>query len=129
MRTSAQHLQRTIRVVWEVLRNPVLRRVELAFLGFNAVESGSWIAILLYAYEATGPASVGLVAVAQLLPAGLCAPLAATLGDRRRRDHVLVFGYLALGLLLGLTALAMQREASPFVVYALAIGASLACHR
>lgn len=126
MRSSAQHLQRTVRVVREVLRNPVLRRVELAFLGFNAVESGSWIAILLYAYEHTGPASVGLVAVAQLLPAGLCAPLASTLGDRRRRDHVLVTGYLALGLALGLTALAIQWQASPLLVYALAISASLA---
>ena len=115
-----------MRVVWEVLRNPVLRRVELAFLAFNAVESGSWIAILLYAYENTGPASVGLVAVAQLLPAGLCAPLASTLGDRRRREHVLVTGYLALGLSLGLTALAIHRDASPPVVYALAICASLA---
>jgi len=126
MRSTAEHLQRTLRVVWEVVRNPVLRRVELAFLGFNAVESGAWIAILLYAYEKTGPASVGLVAVAQLLPAGLCAPLASTLGDRRRRDHVLVTGYLALGLSLGLTALAIQREAAPLVVYALAITASLA---
>ncbi len=125
MRTSAEHLKRTVRIVREVLRNPVLRRVELAFLGFNAVESGAWIAILLYAYDATGPASVGLVAVAQLLPAGLCAPLASTLGDRRRRDHVLVTGYLSLGLALGLTALAMQRDASPLIVYALAIAASL----
>jgi MFS family permease len=125
MRTSAEHLRRTIRIVREVLGNPVLRRVELAFLGFNAVESGAWIAILLYAYDATGPASVGLVAVAQLIPAGLCAPLASTLGDRRRRDHVLVGGYLSLGLALGLTALAMLRDASPLVVYALAIVASV----
>jgi len=126
MRSSAEHLKRTLQVVREVVRHPVLRRVELAFLGFNAVESGAWIAILLYAYEKTGPASVGLVAVAQLLPAGLCAPLAATLGDRRRRDHVLVTGYLALGLALALTALAIQRDASPLLVYALAISASLA---
>ena len=125
MRTSAQHLQRTIRIVREVLGNPVLRRVELAFLGFNAVESGSWIAILLYAYDATGPASVGLVAVAQLIPAGLCAPVASTLGDRRRRDRVLMGGYLALGLALGLTAVAMLRDAPPLVVYALAVTASL----
>ena len=126
MRSSAEHLKRTVQVVREVVRNPVLRRVELAFLGFNAVESGAWIAILLYAYEHTGPASVGLVAVAQLLPAGLCAPLASTLGDRWRRDHVLVMGYLALGLALGLTALAILWEASPLLVYALAISASLA---
>ncbi len=107
-------------------RQPVLRRVELAFLVFNAVESGAWIAILLYAYQATGPASVGLVAVAQLLPAGMFAPVAATLGDRYRRVWVLFAGYLLLGLALTLTAVAMLRDGPPLLVYALAITGSVA---
>jgi len=59
MRSTTAHFARTFRVVWQVVRHPVLRRVALAFLAFNAVESGAWIAILLYAYEATVPASVG----------------------------------------------------------------------
>ena len=126
MHSTRGHFARTFRVIWQVVRHPVLRRVELAFLVFNAVESGAWIAILLYAYKATGPASVGLVAVAQLVPAGLFAPLAATLGDRYRRVWVLFAGYLLLGLALGLTAVAMLRDGPPLLVYALAITASLA---
>ena len=126
MHSVTGHFARTFRVVRQVVRHPVLRRVALAFLVFNAVESGAWIAVLLYAYEATGPASVGLVAVAQLLPAGMFAPVAATLGDRYRRVRVLFAGYLLLGLTLALTAAAMLEDAPPLLVYALAITASLA---
>ena len=36
-------------------RNRALRRVLPAYLVFNAAEFGTWVAILLYAYERTGP--------------------------------------------------------------------------
>jgi len=44
-----------------------------------------WVAILVYAYETTGPASVGLVAVAQLVPAAIAAPRPPSwrIGSRR----------------------------------------------
>lgn len=125
MTITAAQFARTLRVVREVLKSPALRRVELAFLGFNAVESGAWIAILLYAYEATGAASVGLVALAQLLPAGLFAPIAAMLGDRLPRQRVLLAGYLLLSLTLGFTAFAMLSEWPPLAVYLPAICAAM----
>ena len=65
----------------DVLSVPELRRVELAWLLFNGAEWAIWVAILVYAYGATGPASVGLVAVAQLVPAAIAAPVTAGLGD------------------------------------------------
>ena len=55
MHSPTGHFARTLRVVWQVIRHPVQRRVELAVLDFGALESGAWIAILLYAYQATGP--------------------------------------------------------------------------
>jgi MFS family permease len=103
-----------------ILRNPALRRVELAFLLFNTVEYATWIAILLYAYDAIGPASVGLVAVVQLIPAAIVAPLAASLADRLPRRRVLLIGYLAQVVTFGLTWVAMGLAASPPLVVAVA---------
>ncbi len=125
MNALTSRLRATRRVIAEVLRNSRLRRLLLAFLAFNAVEYGAWVAILLYAYEATGPASVGIVALAQLVPAAIVAPVAGTLGDRYPRLRVLALGYLALGILLTLTAGGMLAGWNPLVVYILAIGAGL----
>ena len=116
----------TLRVAADVLRNPTLRRVELAFFAFNCVEYGSWIAVLLYAYDATGPASVGLVALAQLLPAALTAPIAAMLGDRFPRERVLLAGYVLLAVFVGTTAVGMLVGWPPLAVYVPAIAASMA---
>lgn len=104
-----------------ILRNPALRRIELAFLGFNMIEYGTWIAILVYANDATGPASVGLVAVAQLVPSGAFAPIAASLGDRFPRLRVLLGGYLFMAASLAATAAAIAGDADPIVVYAAAV--------
>ena len=98
------------------MRSPTLRRVELAFLLFNAVEFGTWIAILLYAYAAIGPASVGLVAVVQLVPAAIVAPLSGNLADRFPRDRVLFAGYVAQVAAFGSTCIGMAIEAEPVLV-------------
>ena len=116
-------LRTTQRVIVEVLRSPDLRRLLLAFFAFRAVETGSWVAILLFAYEATGPASVGIVALAQLLPAAVIAPIAGTLGDRFPRLRVLALGYLVFGLLLALAGAGIVTGWDPLLIYLLAIGA------
>jgi MFS family permease len=125
MTALAARLRATARVGAQVLRNPALRRVALAFLAFNTVEYGSWVAILLYAYQATGAASVGVVALVQLVPAAVVAPMAATLGDRYPRRRVLTGAYALLGLLTGLTGAGMLAGWPPPAVYLCAISASL----
>jgi MFS family permease len=101
-----------------LLGNGPLRRVLLAYLLFSAAEYGTWVAILLYAYERTGPLSVGLVALIQLVPAALAAPAASALGDRFPRERVLAVGYAVQAVGMFLTGLTMLADAPPFVTYA-----------
>ena len=109
-----------------ILANPPLRRIEAAFFGFNLTEYGTWVAILVYASSATGPASVGLVALVQLIPAALYAPIAARLGDRYPRIRVLVGGYVLIAVSTLAVGTAMAVGASPPLVYVFAIVAAAA---
>ncbi len=107
-------------VLRRLLGNSALRRVLPAFFLFNAAEFGTWVAILIYAYERTGPVSVGVVALVQLVPAALLAPAAASLGDRYPRERVLTFGYAVQAIAMLTTAMAMLAEAPVLLVYAAA---------
>jgi len=113
-------LASTARIYREVLGNRSLRRTLVAFFAFNAQEYAIWIAITLYAYGRGGAATAGLVAVAQLVPAALIAPLASTMGDRLRRDRALSIGYTIQAATAALTALALW-FAPPIVAYAAAV--------
>ena len=104
-------LTEAVRAFRAVFGNPDLRRVELAFVGFNAAELGTWIAVLVFAYEAGGAAAAGAIGVVQLIPATIFAPVASLLGDRYRRERVLLAGYLIEALAMGLTAAALFVEA------------------
>jgi len=104
----------------DVLAIPDVRRVEAAWLAFNAGEWAVWVAILVFAYVETGPASVGIVAVAQLIPAAIAAPFTATLGDRMPRGRALTLAYGATGAAMMATCASMIVGAPPVVTYALA---------
>jgi predicted MFS family arabinose efflux permease len=120
MRAVLAYLSRLLGVVRTVSGNPGLLRVELAYVGFNMAEWATWVSILAYAYQVGGAAATGLVAVVQLVPAALVAPLASIAGDRYRRERVLLGGYLAQAASMAATAAALLAEAPVPLVYGLA---------
>lgn len=103
-----------------VVRNPALRRVEAAFLGFSLAEWATWIAILVFAYGHGGASAVGLVALIQLAPAAVVAPLAASFGDRYPRERALLVSYLLQAATMGAIAAALFAGAPVLAVYVLA---------
>lgn len=107
LRTMGERL----RVVATVARDPGLARITGAYLGFNMAEYATWVAILVYAYGLGGAGAAGIVALVQLIPAGIVAPFAAFAGDRFRRDRVLLVGYLLQSITLGATAVALYADA------------------
>jgi Cyclic nucleotide-binding domain/Major Facilitator Superfamily len=114
-----------LRVVGAVARNRALGRVVLAYAVFTATQYAVWIAMLVYAYDRGGAATAGAVAVAQLVPAALLAPVAAAVADRRSPIGVLVGGYLVqvAGMLTSALAIALG---APLAAYAGAVVASAA---
>ena len=102
-----------------VVRNENIRRVELAWGAAIGAEWAHFVALGVYAYEQGGASAVGLAGLVRLLPAAALAPFAASLGDRFRRERLL----LAMTLL-GSAALAGSAAAAfadqPVLVFAFA---------
>jgi MFS family permease len=72
------------------VRNPEVRRVELAWGAAIAAEWAHFVALGVFAYEAGGTSAVGIAGLVRLLPAAIVAPFAASFGDRFRRERFLL---------------------------------------
>ncbi len=78
-----------------VAGSPSLRRVIVGFWLYIVSEYASWSALLYFAYTRGGPAESGLVAIVQLIPAAVLAPVLAAAADRYPPGRVLVCGLVA----------------------------------
>ncbi len=123
---SHRQIASSLRVLRSVLKSLALRRVMLAFLIYVSVQYATWVAVLLWAYDAVGPAGVGVVALLQLIPPGLFAAVAASFVDRYPAQRVLLGGYVATAALTGLTAASMALGWAPVVVIVIGAGAQCA---
>jgi len=106
-------------------RNRALRRVVAGYALFTLTEYSVWIAMLVYAYSRGGATIAGVVALAQLVPAALLAPLFVAVADRRSPVVLLAGGYLAQAAGMGATAVAIAGGV-PLAAYAAAVVASTA---
>jgi MFS family permease len=107
-------------VLAAVVRSPVLRRLELAYLTFAFGEWATWVAVIVYAYGRGGAGEAGIVVFVELAPSIILAPAVAALGDRFARERVLLGTYVAQAALMAMTAIALVTQSAPLVVYGLA---------
>jgi hypothetical protein len=105
--------------------NRALVRVVGGYVLFTLTQNSVWVAMLVYAYRHGGAAIAGLVAVAQLVPAALLAPIAAAVADRRSPVFLLAGGYLVQAAGMAATAVAVIAGV-PLAAYAAAVVASAA---
>ena len=122
---GGDHSGRRRRAFSSLAGNTALLRVLAAYLLFILTEYAVWIAMLVFAYNRGGTAVAGLVAVAQLAPAAVVAPVAASLADRRSPVVMLAGGYLAQAAGMAGTAAAIGADA-PLAAYAAAVFAATA---
>jgi MFS family permease len=97
------------------VRNPEVRRVELAWGAAIAAEWAHFVALGVYAYEEGGASAVGIAGLIRLLPAAVVAPFAASLGDRFPRERFLLAMMLVGSVALGASAVAFYADSVLFV--------------
>jgi MFS family permease len=103
-----------------VSHNKRLRRVELAYASSVASETAYLVALGVFAYEAGGALAVGVVGLIRMVPAALATPFAALLGDRYRRERVLLLIALGSAVALASSAVAFYLGPVEALIYALA---------
>jgi hypothetical protein len=110
-----------VTILGRVARVHGVRPLIAAFGAFSVAEYGAWVAILVYAYERGGTTESAIVAVCQLLPAAIVAPLAARAVDRGGPARALRAGYWTQAGAYAATAALLCAEAPTVSVYAAAI--------
>ena len=103
----------------DVFRNPNLRRIQLAFAGSITGDWAYGIAAVVYAYEHGGAAAVGLLGLIRWLPSAAVSPFAALLGDRYRRERVMLATDFTRATIMAAAGAAAISGATPAIVFTL----------
>src|SRR5271165_397265 len=113
------------RVIGVVVRNHVLARLLLAYLVMIVAEFGEWLAVIVYAYIRGGASAAGLVAILQLIPSMLLAPLISAKLAHIGVARLLAGAYAAAAATLGCGGVAILVGAPVALVYLAAVAFSL----
>jgi CRP-like cAMP-binding protein len=117
-------MRRSLLVFRGLLRNSAIMRMLIAWLLFVLAEYSVWIGMLVYAYARGGPTTAGVIAVAQLVPGIVIAPLVATLADRCSPTLLLVVSLVVQTVGMAMTAVAIYANWPPVTAYAAAVVAA-----
>ncbi len=101
-----------------------LTALVLGYGAFIVAEYAAWVAVLVYAYERGGATEAGLIALAQLAPAALAAPVLARWSERLRGARVLQVGYAFLALTLAGCGVGVLADL-PALTYGAAVASAL----
>ena len=108
------------------VREPSLRRVQLALLASLLGHVSIAVAIAVYAYDVGGASAVSLVYVLRLVPAAIATPFASVLGDRYSRAKVMLLSNASRFVLAVAIPPAILAGASHWLVYLLSVGVAVA---
>ncbi|HLK42684.1 MAG TPA: MFS transporter, partial [Thermoleophilia bacterium] len=104
-----------------VLRNPQLRRVELAWAGSIFSSCAYVIALSVIAFRADGATAVGLIMLARTASAAIASAPLSVLADRYRRRTVMASSDAVRAALLVGMAMIASAHGSNWAIYALAV--------
>jgi Major Facilitator Superfamily/Cyclic nucleotide-binding domain len=104
----------------DVLRNPELGRLQVAWAGVSLSMWAFMITIGVYAFDVGGAAAVGVAGLVRMLPGAFASPFAGFLGDRHSRRAVLLWSTLGTAVVLASAAAAVAAGSPAWVVFALA---------
>jgi MFS family permease len=103
------------------IRNPSLRRAQLAFGAAWTAEWAFTVALGVVAFRDGGATAVGVVAFVRMAPSVLLAPLGTAMADRFQRESVLVWSCLIRAAATAAAAAVLASGGSRVGVYALAV--------
>ena len=105
----------------QVVTNPALRRIQLAFFGSTLGDWAYATAVTVWAYQVGGAAAVGIFQAVRFVSVALAGPLGAVIADKVSRKHFMMSLDAIRAVLVSLAAISIGLGGPPAVVYVLAI--------
>ncbi len=117
--------ERLVGPIRDVLRNPAMVRLQVAWFLSIAAEWAYVVAVLVFAYGFGGIAAAGLISTLRMLLPIVGAPVAATVADRLPANLVLAGVHVVRATVVAASAAALVLDASPLIIFAAAMVESL----